>query len=132
MAFTNFNGMTATYSDGNSTAVIEAAGITSFNYEGGDRAQIDVTTSASTRRESLAGFASERRLTLGLLLDDPTVSELDAMIADCAPGTLLINSKDCGQSAAQFLSLPVFCMGYSINGQIDGVLEVNIEFMVAE
>lgn len=127
MALINFNGMLASVAGG-----FTNAGITSFSYEGGDRAQIDVTTSASTRRESLAGFASERRISLGLLLDTADIAQLDALIAACAPAALAVTEKPCGGADTAFLGLNVYTMSYSVSGQLDGVLEVNVDFMVAE
>lgn len=127
MALVNFNGMLASIVGG-----FQNAGITSFSYEGGDRAQVDVTTSASSRRESLAGFASERRLSLGLLLDTADIAQLDALMAACAPAALAVTETPCGGTATGFLTLNVFVMGYSVQGQLDGVLELNVEFMVAE
>ena len=132
MAFTRFNGATATITDSAGTAIATAVGIQSFSYEAGDRAEIDVTRSTSNRREIVPGFSSPRRLTVSLLLEDPTVTELDAMLGECAAGTFAVNfGVDCA-APTQFLSLSVFLMNYSVQGEVDGVLEVSCDFMVDE
>jgi hypothetical protein len=132
MATTRFNGASATYTDSGSTAIFTDVGITSFSLEGGSRAEIDVTTSTSARRQSVAGFVSPRTLSLGLLLDDPTVAELDTMLGECSNGTLVIKAGvDCA-AVSQILSLSVYLMSYSITAQLDGVFEVSCEFMVKE
>ena len=132
MAYTRFNGATATITTAASVAIATDVGITSFSYDGGSRAEIDVTTSVSVRRSVAAGFVSPRRVTLGLLLDAATIAELDSMIAECGAGTVAVSfGVDC-VAPTQLLSLDAFLMSYSISGELDGVLEVSCEFMVAE
>lgn len=132
MGLTQFNGASASYSNATGTVIFSGLGITSFDFQGGDRAEIDVTTSLDTTRVSRAGRRSVRRLSLGVLFEDPTLAELEAMTAECGSGLLSIAAPiDCSV-AAQVLSLGAFLMGYSITAQQDGVWEVNLEFMVDE
>ena len=132
MAYTRFNGATATITTAASVAIATDVGITSFSYDAGSRAEIDITTSVSVRRSVAAGFVSPRRVTLGLLLDALTIAELDSMIAECSAGTVAVSfGVDCA-APASLLSLSSFLMSYSISGELDGVLEVSCEFMVAE
>ena len=132
MGLTQFNGTTVSFADSAGTDVLVDIGITSFDFQGGDRAEIDVTTSADTSRVSRAGFASPRRLSLGLLFEDPTLTELEAMMTACAPGTLTVKASiDCA-AASQVLSLGAHLMGYSITAQLDDVWQVSCDFMVDE
>lgn len=131
MSTTRFNGAKATISN-STTAIATDVGITSFSYDSGNAAEVDITTSSSVRRAIIKGFASPRRLSLGLLLDQTTITELDAMLAECAEGTVAISfGVDC-TAASQLLSLDAYLMSFTVTGQLDGVLEVNCEFMVAE
>ncbi len=132
MSYTRFNGATCSLADGAATDILSGAGITSFSYEAGDRAEVDITESTSVRREVVPGFASPRRISIGLLMSEATVTELDSMLADCAAGSLTVNfGADCA-AATQFLSLNVFLMNYSVQGDMDGILEVSCDFMVDE
>ncbi len=132
MATTRFNGASVTITTAASAEIASGVGITSFSYEGGDRAEIDITTSSAASREVIAGFRSPRRLSLGLLLDAPTLANLEAMQDECGAGTVAVSAGvDCG-TPAQLLSLTAFLMNYSISAQMDGVFEVNVDFMVDE
>jgi len=132
MAFTRFNGATASITSAAAVSIASGVGITSFSYDAGSRSEIDITTSLSVRRSVAAGFVSPRRVTLGLLLNAATITELDAMIAECNAGTVAVNfGVDCA-APTQLLSLTAYLMSYSISGQLDGVLDMNLEFMVAE
>jgi len=132
MGLTQFNGSSVSFSDSAGTVIFEDLGITSFDFQGGDRAEIDVTTSSDSSRVSRAGFRSVRRVSLGVLFEDPTLTELDAAIKACAPGTLTAKfGVDCA-AASQLFSLGAHLMSYSITGQMDGILEVSLEFMVDE
>tara|TARA_R110001632_G_scaffold67839_1_gene159391 strand:+ start:1044 stop:1466 length:423 start_codon:yes stop_codon:yes gene_type:complete len=132
MGLTQFNGSSVSFATAAGTAVFEDLGITSFDFQGGDRAEIDVTTSTDTSRVSRAGYASPRRVSLGVLFEDPTLAELDAAILACAPGTLSVKAGvDCA-AAAQVFSLGAHLMSYSISAQMDGVWEVSMEFLVDE
>ena len=132
MAYTRFNGASATITNAAAAEIASAVGITSFSFDGGSRAEVDITTSVSTRRSVVAGFSSPRRLSIGLLLAEATIAELDAMLAECAPGTVAVSfGADCA-AAAQLLSLPAYLMSFNVTGSIDGVLEVSCEFMVGE
>ena len=132
MAFTRFNGATASITSAAAVNIASAVGITSFSFDGGQRAEVDITTSNSTRRSVVAGFTSPRRVTLGLLLDQATIIELDAMLAECNAGIVAVSfGVDCA-APTQLLSLTAYLMGYSISGELDGVLDMSLEFMVAE
>ena len=132
MGLTQFNGSSASFADAAGTDIFSDLGITSFDFQGGDRAEIDVTTSADATRVSRAGFRSPRRVSLGVLFEDPTLAELDTAIKACAPGALSIKaSVDCA-AAAQVFSLGAYLMSYSITAQMDGVWEVSLEFLVDE
>lgn len=128
-----FNGSTLTYTNSSSGVIFTGVGITSFSVEGGDRTEVDVTQSTSTRREVLAGFASPRRLTFGVIFNDPTLAELDTMLGECGPGTLVLAVKpDCDTAAASFFSGNCYLMNYSLNGELDGTITAELTFMVNE
>ena len=132
MGLTQFNGSSASFADSNGTVVFEDLGITSFDFQGGDRAEIDVTTSLDSSRVSRAGFRAPRRVSLGVLFEDPTLAELEASLKACAPGTLSVKAGvDCGD-AAQVFSLGAHLMSYSVTAQMDDVWQVSLEFMVDE
>ena len=132
MGLTQFNGSSVAYSDSAGTVLFTGLGITSFDFQGGDRAEIDVTTSQSASRISRAGFRSPRRLSLGVLFEKPSIVELDAEMASCSPGDLTVSaSVDCA-AASQVLSLGAYLMSYSITAQMDGVWELALEFLVDE
>ena len=132
MGLTQFNGSSAAFADAAGTVLFTGLGITSFDFQGGDRAEIDVTTSQDASRVSRAGFRSPRRVSLGVLFEDPTLSELDLEMAACAPGTLAVSaSVDCAD-AAQVFELGAYLMSYSITAQMDGVWEVSMDFLVDE
>ena len=132
MATTRFNGASISLTTAAGAVIAENVGITSFSFEGGDRAEIDVTTSSAASREVVAGFRNPRRLSLGLLLNDPTLAELEGMQAECGSGSIVGNAGvDCG-TPAQIMSLNVFLMSFSVSAQMDGVFEVNCEFLVDE
>ena len=131
MAIYQFNGALASLNDAAAAAVFVDIGITSFSYEGGSRAEIDTTTSASTRRESIAGFASQKRVSLGCLFEtDPTLVELDALMVECGSSTLSIKLGSGCNAAAEVFSLSCQLMSYTVNGSMDGVLDVTMEFMI--
>ena len=132
MAFTRFNGATASITTAAAADIATDVGITSFSFDGGSRAEVDITTSASTRRSVVAGFTSPRRMSMGLLLAEATIAELDSMLAECAPGTVAVSfGVDCA-APAQLLSLTAYLMSFNVSGSVDGVLEVACEFMVGE
>ena len=132
MGLTQFNGSSVSFADNAGTTLFSGLGITSFDFQGGDRAEIDVTTSQSASRISRAGFRSPRRISLGVLFEDPTLTELDAEMQACAPGTLAVSaSVDCA-AASQVFSLNAYLMSYSITAQMDGVWEVSLDFLVDE
>ena len=132
MAYTRFNGATATITNAASSEIASDVGITSFSFDGGSRAEVDITTSVSTRRSVVAGFSSPRRMSMGLLLAEATIAELDTMLAECAPGTVAVSfGVDCA-APAQLLSLSAYLMSFNVTGSVDGVLEVSCEFMVGE
>ena len=132
MGLTQFNGSSVAFSNAAGTVLFTGLGITSFDFQGGDRAEIDITTSQSASRISRAGFRSPRRISLGVLFEDPTLTELDLEMLACAPGTLTVSASiDCA-AAAQVLSLGAYLMSYSITAQMDGVWEVSMEFLVDE
>ncbi len=128
-----FNGSTFTLSNGTSN-ILEDGAITGFSIAGGDRSEIDVTTSTSTRRESVAGFASARRLEVQLLVDGGlTLAELDAMMVGCTVGSATVAVKpDCTTAVASFFSAPVYLMSYDINSSLDETLQMSISMMIAE
>ena len=130
MAFTQFNGATVSYTDAGAVAIFADKPLTSFSISGGDRAEVDVTTSAA--RASLPGLVSPRRATIGMLFEDPTITELEGMIAACAAGTLTLKVKPCGGTAVNFVSDKAWLMSYDISAQVDGVFEVTMEFLFDE
>ena len=130
MAYTAFNGASVTFTKSDSTVIFTDAPMTSISLMGGARAEVDVSTSSG--RISFAGHRSPRKLNVGMILDDPTVAELEgAMVDDCV-GTLLVKTTTCAGVSADFVNESAWIMNYDVSGQIDGALEVTIDFLVDE
>ncbi len=128
MANYQFNGATFTMG-----TLLEDAGMQSFSLSGGDRSEIDVTTSASTRRQSIAGFKSPRRLDVSLIYDgELTAAELETAMSGCNTEAVTIKVSASCAAPAQFISFNVHVMNYSITGDLDGVLMLDVSMMVDE
>ena len=132
MAYTEFNRSKVTYTDAGSTVVFADVPMTSFSLSGGARGEIDISTSAG--RFSLAGHRTPRRITIGMLFEDPTLAELETAMLACASGTLLVEHVPCSASPTDttFIQDYVWLVNYDITGTIDGVMEVNVEFLIDE
>ena len=125
MAHYPFNGASLTY------AGLTGLEVTSFSMEGGDRAEVDVTSSSSTVREVIPGFASPRRLTFGINYQGDHAT-LRAELDDCATGALVVSlGADCGAPASH-IGLDAWLMSFSLNAELDGIVTGDLSFLIDE
>lgn len=100
-------------------------GITGFSVTGGDRNAIDITTGANDRRNVVPGLAAPLTATVNFVYED-NITTLDAALTDCDGGTLTIASAiDDGACSATnniLNGISVFCTGYSVEAELDGVV----------
>ena len=124
MAYYPFNGTTLSFAG-------TAFEITSFSMEGGNRAEIDVTSSSSTRRQSIPGMASPKQLVFGFNYAGDAAT-LDTLLSTCAAGDLIVSmGADCDAAAAH-ITLKAWLMSWDLAGDIDGIVTGNFTFMVQE
>ena len=129
MAITQFNGSKVTYATATTGNHFENAYMTSLTISGGGRPDVDIVT--STARYSKAGLAEPRRVSIGMILDDPNGTDLENMITQCGSSQLTITTYVC-DTPSTFFQEDAFCMSYDISSAVDGVLEVTIEFLIDE
>ena len=124
MAYYPFNGTTLSFAG----AAFE---ITSFSMEGGNRAEIDVTSSSSTRRQSIPGMATPKQLVFGFNYAGDAAT-LDGKLAACAADELVVSmGADC-ESATAHITLNAWLMSWDLTGDLDGIVTGNFTFMVQE
>ena len=124
MAYYPFNGTTMTFAG-------DTYEITSFSMEGGNRAEIDVTHSGSTRRKSIPGMASPKMLTFGFNYAGDAAT-LDTKLSTCAAGALVVSmGADCGTPEAH-ITVNAWLMSWDLAADIDGITTGNFTFMVEE
>jgi hypothetical protein len=142
MAFILGNKMTAVFTTAataTNASFVYTFLVTGFSFKGGDRAQIDVTTAADTRRKMLPGLAAVEEFTLQIKYDDTATgslvggsSSLGTLLQDCPAGVLLIKaapSDDCGTIATLY-SVNADVMSFNFSTELDGIVEGDISFMV--
>ena len=112
-----------------SFAGITSVEITSFQMDGGDRAEIDVTHSGSVVRETIPGFNSARRMTFGINYLG-NASEFDALLIACTPAALVVQlGADCGTPANHF-SFNAWLVSVSLNADLDGIVTGDLTFLL--
>lgn len=129
---TEFNRAVVSFrsSDG-STFYFQNKPMTSFQLTGGGRPDVEIIT--SNARYAKSGLADPRRLSIGMILDDPDASDLENMLDECGSGTLTITNYNCNiPISPPLVSESAFLMSYTIDAAVDGVLEVSLEFLVDE
>ncbi len=124
MAYYPFNGTTMSFAG-------DTFEVTSFSMEGGNRAEIDITHSGSTRRQSIPGMASPNKLTFGFNYAGDAAT-LDTKLSTCAPGDLIVSmGADCGAAAAH-ISVKAWLMSWDLSADLDDITKGNFTFMVQE
>lgn len=105
-------------------------GITSFSEDGGSRPEIDVTTSADTKRVSLAGMPSTSTLSFGFIYQGERTS-LISKLAGCTADSLTFSVvNNCAASNVVSDSL-YYLMNYNIAGDLDGSIVGSLDLMYA-
>ena len=124
MAYYPFNGTTMTFAG-------DTFEVTSFSMEGGNRAEIDITHSGSTRRKSSPGMASPKQLQFGFnYLGD--AATLDGKLSTCEVGALIVSmGADCGD-AEPHITVDAWLMSWDLSGDIDGLVTGSFTFLVNE
>ena len=133
-----FNGATVTFTD--SGSVVYAFNVRDFSEAGNDRAAIDVTTAASTRRQVVYGFAEATEFTFECVYDQDAnqVGTSPAITRAALEGLLLQNT---GTLAIAFIDDNVspaddtfggnrtaVVKGFTFSGEVDGVIVYSITF----
>ena len=137
-----FNGATCTFTTADS--VVLKFNIRDFSESGNDRAAIDVTTAASTRRQVLYGYAEPSEFTFECVYDrDSAQIDADSIaitrqllegLLDDQPGTLAITFEDDGVAGADpFADVAggnrsAVVKGFTFQGELDGVISYSITF----
>lgn len=148
-----FNGAVITFEQapyGGVTPTAYPLYATSWQTAGGDRPEVDITSIASTERESIPGMTAHSTITLECLFqasgiahppnngaDTPAEfkARLDLWTKDCAAGTLVIEvPTDCetdpGPTMLEFYSTPVWVSGITYGGSMDEAYTFSITFII--
>lgn len=135
-----FNGATLTFTDDSSTPVAYKFNVRDFSEAGNDRAAIDVTTAASTRRQVVYGFAEATEFTFECVYDQDadqvggsslaiTRTVLEGLLVQ-KTGTLAIKFVDDGVVDADTFGgdRNAVVKGFTFSGEVDGVIVYSITF----
>jgi hypothetical protein len=135
-----FNGATLTFTDDSSTPVAYKFNVRDFSEAGNDRAAIDVTTAASTRRQVVYGFAEATEFTFECVYDQdgdqvggdsPAITRtiLEGLLVQ-KDGTLAITFVDDGVAGADTFGgeRDAVVKGFTFSGEVDGVIVYSITF----
>ena len=135
-----FNGATVTFTDDTDTPVVYKFNVRDFSEAGNDRAAIDVTTAASTRRQVVYGFAEATEFTFECVYDQDAnqVGTSTAITRAALEGLLL---QKAGVLAIKFIDDNVsppddtfggnrnaVVKGFTFSGEVDGVIVYSITF----
>lgn len=138
-----FNGATCTFTT--AASVVLKFNIRDFSESGNDRAAIDITTAASTRRQVLYGYAEPSEFTFECVYDRDadqvggsstaiTRQVLEGLLDD-QPGTLAITFEDDGVvgddtflDGSGSANRPAVVKGFTFQGELDGVINYSITF----
>ena len=134
-----FNGASLTFTDASSTAVAYKFNVRDFSEAGNDRAAIDVTTAASSRRQVVYGFAEATEFTFECVYDQdedqvgdsPAITRtiLEGLLVQ-KTGTLAITFVDDGVAGADTFggNRTAVVKGFTFSGEVDGVIVYSITF----
>lgn len=135
-----FNGATLTFTDNSGTPVEYKFNVRDFSEAGNDRAAIDVTTAASTRRQVVYGFAEATEFTFECVYDQdedqvggdsPAITRtiLEGLLVQ-KTGTLAISFVDDGVAEADTFGgdRTAVVKGFTFSGEVDGVIVYSITF----
>ena len=134
-----FNGATLTFTDNSGTPVEYKFNVRDFSEAGNDRAAIDVTTAASTRRQVVYGFAEATEFTFECVYDQdadqvgtsPAITRtiLEGLLVQ-KTGTLAISFVDDGVAGADTFGgdRTAVVKGFTFSGEVDGVIVYSITF----
>lgn len=134
-----FNGATLTFTSAESTEY--KFNVRDFSEAGNDRAAIDVTTSASTRRQVVYGFAEATEFTFECVYDQDanqvgtslaiTRTVLEALLLENT-GTLAIAFIDDNETPPPTDTFGgdrnAVVKGFTFSGEVDGVIVYSITF----
>ena len=135
-----FNGATLTFTDNSSTPVVYKFNVRDFSEAGNDRAAIDFTTAASTRRQVVYGFAEATEFTFECVYDQdadqvgtsPAITRtiLEGLLEQHT-GTLAIAFIDDNEATPTDTfggNRSAVVKGFTFSGEIDGVIVYSITF----
>jgi hypothetical protein len=103
-------------------------GINSFSEDGGQRPEIDITTSTDSRRKSLVGLAAPQTLNFGFVYAGERTSLVNSL-EGCTASTLNFSVRNnCG--ASSLISDELFyLMSYDLSGDLDGTVTGSLSLM---
>ena len=137
-----FNGATLAFTDNSATPLTYQFNVRDFSEAGNDRAAIDVTTSASTRRQVVYGFAEATEFTFECVYDkdanqvgdtSPAITRavLEGLLLQHT-GTLAIafidDSEDPPPTDDFGGNRTAVVKGFTFSGEVDGVIVYSITF----
>jgi hypothetical protein len=135
-----YNGATVTFTDDSGTPVVYKFNVRDFSEAGNDRAAIDVTTAASTRRQVVYGFAEATEFTFECVYDQDanqvggdspaiTRAALEGLLVQ-RTGSLALKFVDDGVADADNFGgdRDAVVKGFTFSGEIDGVIVYSITF----
>jgi hypothetical protein len=134
-----FNGATLTFTDDSATPVDYKFNVRDFSEAGNDRAAIDVTTAASTRRQVVYGYAEPSEFTFECVYDQnidqvgtsPAITRtiLEDLLVQ-KTGTLALSFVDGGEVDADTFGgdRTAVVKGFTFSGEVDGVIVYSITF----
>tara|TARA_R110000803_G_scaffold208091_1_gene276537 strand:- start:92 stop:529 length:438 start_codon:yes stop_codon:yes gene_type:complete len=137
-----FNGATLAFTDNSATPLTYQFNVRDFSEAGNDRAAIDVTTSASTRRQVVYAYAEATEFTFECVYDkdaaqiDPdslaiTRDVLEDLLAE-PTGTLALKFIDDSEAPPPTDDFggnrTAVVKGFTFSGEVDGVIVYSITF----
>jgi hypothetical protein len=136
-----FNGATLTFTNAAGDTPAYKFNVRDFSEAGNDRAAIDITTSASTRRQVVYGFAEATEFTFECVYDkdadqvgtSPAITRavLEALLLEHT-GTLAIAFIDDSETPPPTDDFggdrTAVVKGFTFSGEVDGVIVYSITF----
>ena len=135
MAVHNFNSSTLSWDYLGTAAEIITFKLRNWNESQGERTMADITSSADTRREFMAGLAGEKVWTTEILWEPKVTNaeyaKWETWVEHCSTGDLVFNFPDAACSATTVkLSCEAWLKGYEITGELDEAFIVSCTWSI--
>lgn len=124
MAIHNFNSSTLSWDHDAETTQVVTFKLRNWNESQNERTMADITSSADTRREFMAGLAGEKVWTTELIWEpavtNSAYSDWETWVTYCGTGDLVFDFPNGPCSATTIkLTCKAWLKGYEITGEID-------------